>query len=789
MAVGREYWRYISQIRAEETIGLVATRTKTEVPLKSVTCHVTIHGFIADVEAILHYESEARDDQDSVFVFPLENGSTVYSFTTRINERLLVGECQSKYAALRRYTDAVEEGHQAAMLILEESENNNTFRCGVGPIPPLTPVIIRLSYVQELNIGVDKGVHFTLPSLMNPAQRPVIGGFQRQWSLMSQTSLTRSTLNRSSLRPGFLASPRHIPSALDFELEVKGQYKVMAIKTPRDQLTGSFLNQEDTHVKGTLAEPFKFDHDLTLGVYYENVNVPSVIVEPGDPNQDGLLNGTVVMVNFAPEISEEGPMLGETKDFVLMVDCSSERHFDRIREAVSYFLRSIPVGAQFNLCTYAETFKFLFPQGSQPYSDSTFKQALNFQKTIEPASGSFPSLHGPICHLYRRYELPPGGERQIVVISTGSERFSSVICKVVHDNTHNTRVHTIGICPDHTPSIVTDLAVAGKGTAQYIHDSSTGISTKLLRCLRCALQPNVRDLQLEWSLPEGVCVSEVPSQLPTLLCGERCIIYAVLTGEIPPDAMNLVRISGVNHRLYFSQEVVFYVPEPEIDLNGTGSLEQNYPLHRLMAKSWMDEAFSKCYTDVPGTIAGQEANIVSPFTTFIVTDKAGGPQPVPFMDHSSLPNDYLPHNLRTKNKIKRAMPLKKWLALAGGAIFKRKTKRKPLPSSELTQMITLQKWDGSWDLDKALAELLCVPLKIIKKENPYKVVQEDSSWATALAVVWMEGYHEEKVSEWDLIADKATHYLKNRLTDSDELLRRAALLLGLQIEELADNYW
>lgn len=37
--------------------------------------------------------------------------------------------------------------------------------------------------------------------------------------------------------------------------------------------------------KGTLAEPFKFDHDLTLGVYYENVNVPSVIVEPGDPNQ------------------------------------------------------------------------------------------------------------------------------------------------------------------------------------------------------------------------------------------------------------------------------------------------------------------------------------------------------------------------------------------------------------------------------------------------------------------------------------------------------------------------
>ena len=67
------------------------------VPLKSVSCHVTIRGFIADVEAILHYESEAREDQEAVFVFPLEAGGVVYSFTMRVNDRLLVGECQSKY--------------------------------------------------------------------------------------------------------------------------------------------------------------------------------------------------------------------------------------------------------------------------------------------------------------------------------------------------------------------------------------------------------------------------------------------------------------------------------------------------------------------------------------------------------------------------------------------------------------------------------------------------------------------------------------------------------------------
>ena len=39
------------------------------------------------------------------------------------------------------------------------------------------------------------------------------------------------------------------------------------------------------YFQGTLAEPFKFDHDLTLGVYYENVEVPCVIIEPGSLSQ------------------------------------------------------------------------------------------------------------------------------------------------------------------------------------------------------------------------------------------------------------------------------------------------------------------------------------------------------------------------------------------------------------------------------------------------------------------------------------------------------------------------
>ena len=52
--------------------------------------------------------------------------------------------------------------------------------------------------------------------------------------------------------------------------------------------------------------------------------------------------------------------------------------------------------------------------------------------------------------------------------------------------------------------------------------------------------------------------------------------------------------------------------------------------------------------DLPGTIAGREANVVSRFTTFVVTDKTEGRQPVPFLEHASLDNHLLPANLRTK---------------------------------------------------------------------------------------------------------------------------------------------
>ena len=81
----------------------------------------------------------------------------------------------------------------------------------------------------------------------------------------------------------------------------------------------------------------------------------------------------------------------------------------------------------------------LSTRGSQPYSESTVRQAISLQKSLEPNVGSFPNLHNPISHLFRRFATPAGCQRQVIVISGGNERFTTAICKLANDNTHNTR--------------------------------------------------------------------------------------------------------------------------------------------------------------------------------------------------------------------------------------------------------------------------------------------------------------------------------------------------------------
>lgn len=78
--------------------------------------------------------------------------------------------------------------------------------------------------------------------------------------------------------------------------------------------------------------------------------------------------------------------------------------------------------------------------------------------------------------------------------------------------------------------------------------------------------------------------------------------------------------------------------------------------------------------------------------------------------------------------------------------------------NRLVELISLQKADGSWDLNEGLALVLGMKLEDIQAALPDKDANS-SSWATVLAVLWLHDNAKDMACEWELLERKAVAWI------------------------------
>jgi hypothetical protein len=80
----------------------------------------------------------------------------------------------------------------------------------------------------------------------------------------------------------------------------------------------------------------------------------------------------------------------------------------------------------------------------------------------------------------------------------------------------------------------------------------------------------------------------------------------------------------------------------------------------------------------------------------------------------------------------------------------------------LDRLVALQRADGSWELDQALADVLGVSLnELVAATRGARGDANDvkRAWATALALVFLENRAASNRAEWELLADKGRRWL------------------------------
>ncbi|XP_069474458.1 von Willebrand factor A domain-containing protein 5A-like isoform X31 [Ambystoma mexicanum] len=771
------------------------TAAKKPVPLKSISVDIQIKGFVADVSSTLTYKNDEQNPLESDFVFPMDDDSAVYSFEAMVDGKKIVAEIQEKKKAQEAYEEAISQG-QEAFLLEEDSSSGDIFSCSIGNLPPDQECAVTLSFVKELPLEPDGAVRFVLPAVLNPRFTPRDVGAESV------------TAHLPRLPSGLL------PYTLKLSTTIVSPYGIDRVQSNCGLSPLNYLKEDKTSAQVSLAEEHKFDRDVELLIYYNEVNKPSVIVEAGLPSAlpGSLMADATVMLNIYPNFpeSQEHSTCGE---FIFVMDrsgsmtsCmnsdpSSPRRIDSAKETMVLLLKSLPLGCYFNIFGFGSRFESFFPESVQ-YTQDSMTSALKKIEGIKADFGGTEILQ-PLKHIYSKAETP-GHPRQLFVFTDGEVGNTKSVIAEVSGNSSNHRCFAFGIGEGASTALIKGMARAGNGTSEFITGKEK-MQPKVLQTLKCSLQPVVKDVSVKWTLPNGL-ESALLSHLPNAIFrGQRSIIYAQLKGKIDEAADADVTLEYTFKDEVFRNKLQFTLrPEAESRLT----------IHRLAAKAVLRDMER-------GSDSGQEevkkrmlelslqSGVICSLTGFIAINKdlnqpiqgpliqrnvpiygafpwsyCRGASRQPCMAMSCAPGAATQYKLKKKSRSNGAAtqykPKKKSRSNEGAATqYKlkggsnvRKTKATEDYSAALEvssdeekktdsvlRLISLQNADGSWTLNTAFAAALGMAEKDLKANTPGKDV-DSAVWATVLALIWLHSTSADRRDEWELLEAKALTWVK-----------------------------
>ncbi|XP_075913389.1 von Willebrand factor A domain-containing protein 5A-like [Petromyzon marinus] len=269
-----------------------------------------------------------------------------------------------------------------------------------------------------------------------------------------------------------------------------------------------------------------------------------------------LMSDTVAMLNFflgtGKTKSAKGARgktttlakaLTQKGEFIFLVDCSGSMEFPMVndgrggretrihsaKETLMLLLKSLPLGCFFNVYAFGSSYNSFFPK-SRKYSQASMAEALKLVKEMSADLRGTEILE-PLEAIYRS-ACRPEHPRQLMVLTDGEVSNTRDVITLVKENASNHRCFSFGIGDGASTELIKGIAASGGGTAEFITGKER-LQGKVLKALKCALQPTLTSVSLSWSLPPGLSAVVVPEVPRSIFLGERTILYAQLAGTAP----------------------------------------------------------------------------------------------------------------------------------------------------------------------------------------------------------------------------------------------------------------
>ncbi|XPS95624.1 hypothetical protein M3J09_004909 [Ascochyta lentis] len=419
--------------------------------------------------------STARGIREVRYAFPLYDGVSVVGFSCQIGNRTIVGQVKEKENAKAVFKDAVARGETAGLLE-QLPQASDVFTTTIGNIPPGARVVVNITYLGELKHDMEvDGIRFTIPTSICPRYGSVSAHFG---SLPQLDGVISITVDAETAEGSFiqrLQSPTH-PISMSM-----GTTSVNPDAAPSMSKASATLSLGTAHL----------ETDFVLQVIAKDTGIPKAILEthPSIPNHRALM--TTLVPKFA--------LPGEKPEIVFVCDQSGSMGGPRMNiaiEALQVFLKSLPVGVKFNICSFGTEHSFMLPR-SASYTQETLDFAVQHAEGLQANYGGTELLRPLRATIENRYKDMP---LDIILLTDGETWDQQEIFNYLNEQTQDkkapVRVFTLGIGSGVSHSLVEGVAKAGNGFSQTVQEGEK-MSSKVVRMLKGALSPHVNDYTLE----------------------------------------------------------------------------------------------------------------------------------------------------------------------------------------------------------------------------------------------------------------------------------------------------
>ncbi|MBX2798279.1 MAG: TonB-dependent receptor [Myxococcales bacterium] len=451
-------------------------------PVESVHYSVTVHGPLAEVVVEQVFVNDTDDFIEGVYVFPLHEQGAVDAMRIEVAGAVIEGEIQELQQARATYTEAVEQGHVAALTTQEQA---NVFRQQVGNLPPGERVHVWLRVIQPVPF-VNDAYELTLPLVVAPRfTAPELGEESVPGPLtFAEGSATRATIDAeviSALPFTRFASPSH---ALDIEVAEDRAY-VRSAEVPLDK---DFVMRWAVSSDRPTASAIVQDGHAVLS--FES---------PIAPPREHIVSRELIWV-----IDQSCSMTGQPIELVRAAMLEALQHVDH-RDSWRIL--------QFSDKVRGDAHKWAATPDNIARADEQIR-------ALQTSGGTY-LLDGVLAALDTPRD--PTRDRYVVFLTDALIGQPRGVLSSIADRVGDARVFAFGVGASPNRWLLDEMASIGGGTSTWLRDGED--PTEAVRRFDDTLsRPVLTDIVIDWGDWE---VDDVwPGRLPTLMAGQPTLATA-----------------------------------------------------------------------------------------------------------------------------------------------------------------------------------------------------------------------------------------------------------------------